>query len=309
MSTMEGRKKRRFGLHLKAYWPYYLMVLPGFLYLFIFKYIPMFGSIIAFQDFSVARGILGSKFVGFKHFIRLFDYSDFYTILRNSLILSGLKIVFTFPVPVILALMLDEVRVKSVKKTVQTIICIPHFVSWAVVGGLVFSFLGIGGFFNNIRGMLGMEPILVMQKERWFRTVYVITSIWKDAGWQTIVYLAAIAGISPALYESAMVDGASRFQRMKNITFPILVPTIITLFLLEAGKFMELGFDQVYNLYTPMTYSVADIFNTYVYRVGVLNAKYSFSTAVGLFQSVIGLVMVVLFNYLSKKYTEDGGLW
>ena len=308
MSAVEVKKKSR-GLHFKKYWPYYLMVLPGFVYLFIFKYIPMFGSVIAFQDFSVSRGIMGSKFVGLKHFTRLFNYSDFYVILRNSLILSALKIVFTFPVPVILALMLDEVRVKSAKKTIQTIICIPHFVSWAVVGGLVFSFLGIGGFFNNIRAMFGLDPILVMQKERWFRTVYVITSIWKDAGWQTIVYLAAIAGISPALYESAMVDGASRFKRMRHITFPILVPTIVTLFLLEAGKFMELGFDQVYNLYTPMTYSVADIFNTYVYRVGVLNAKYSFSTAVGLFQSVIGLIMVVLFNYLSKKYTEDGGLW
>ena len=302
-------KKKGFRFHFKTYWPYYLMVLPGFIYLFVFKYVPMFGSIIAFQDFSVARGFLGSKFVGLKHFIKLFNYSDFYKILRNSLILSGLKIVFTFPVPVILALMLDEIRMRFAKKSIQTIICIPHFVSWAVVGGLVFSFLGVGGLFNNVRGMLNMDPVLVMQKECWFRTVYVLTSIWKDAGWQTIVYLAAIAGINPALYESAMMDGASRFQRMRHITFPILVPTIITLFLLEVGKFMELGFDQVYNLYTPMTYSVADIFNTYVYRVGVLNAKYSFSTAVGLFQSVIGLIMVVIFNYLSKKYTEDGGLW
>ncbi len=308
MSTV-SKEKGRFRIHMKAYWPYYLMVLPGVLYLFIFRYIPMFGSVIAFQDFSVARGFLGSKFVGLKHFERLFNYADFYKILRNSLILSGLKIVFTFPVPVILALMLDEVRIKSIKRSVQTVICIPHFVSWAVVGGLVFSFLGMGGFFNNIRAMMNLDPLLIMQKEKYFRTVYVITSIWKDAGWQTIVYLAAIAGIDPALYESAMIDGASRFKRMRHITFPILIPTIVTLFLLEAGKFMELGFDQVYNLYTPMTYSVADIFNTYVYRVGVLNAKYSFSTAVGLFQSVIGLGMVVLFNYLSKKYTEDGGLW
>ena len=305
----QGQQKTRFSFHWKRYWPYYVMVLPGIIFLLVFKYIPMFGSVIAFQDFSVSRGFLGSKFVGLKHFTKLFHYADFYRIFRNSLILSGLKIVFTFPVPVMLALMLDEVRVKSVKKTVQTVICIPHFVSWAVVGGLTFSFLGIGGFVNNIRAMMGMDAVLLMQKESWFRTIYVITSIWKDAGWQTIVYLAAIAGISPALYESAMIDGASRFQRMTRITFPILIPTIITLFLLEAGKFMELGFDQVYNLYTPMTYSVADIFNTYVYRVGVLNAKYSFSTAVGLFQSVIGLMMVLIFNYMSKKFTEDGGLW
>ncbi|MDO4515498.1 MAG: ABC transporter permease subunit, partial [Lachnospiraceae bacterium] len=210
----------RFRLRLKTYWPYYLMVLPGVVYLFVFKFIPMFGSIIAFQDFSVAKGILGSKFVGLKHFRKLFTHPDFYKILRNSLVLSGLKIVFTVPVPIILALMLDEIRVGSLKKTIQTIICIPHFVSWAVVGGLVFGFLGIGGLFNNVRAMLDMDPLLVMQKERWFRTIYVITSIWKDAGWQTIVYLAAIAGISPELYESAMMDGASRFQRMKNITLP-----------------------------------------------------------------------------------------
>lgn len=301
--------RRRFRLRLKTYWPYYLMALPGIIYLFVFKYVPMFGSVIAFQNFSVTRGFLESKFVGLDHFRKLFNHPDFYKILRNSLVLSGLKIVFTFPVPIILALMLDEIKVGGLKKTIQTIICIPHFVSWAVVGGLVFSFLGIGGMFNNVRAMLDMDPILVMQKERWFRTIYVITSIWKDAGWQTIVYLAAIAGISPELYESAMMDGASRFQRMRHITFPILIPTVVTLFLLEVGNFMELGFDQVYNLYTPMTYSVADIFNTYVYRIGVLNAKYSFSTAVGLFQSVIGLGMVLLFNYLSKKYTEDGGLW
>ena len=301
--------RRRFRLRLKTYWPYYLIVLPGFIYLFVFKYIPMFGSVIAFQNFSVSRGFLESKFVGLDHFRKLFNHPDFYKILRNSLVLSGLKIVFTFPIPIILALMLDEIKVGGLKKAIQTIICIPHFVSWAVVGGLVFGFLGIGGMFNNVRAMLDMDPILVMQKERWFRTIYVITSIWKDAGWQTIVYLAAIAGISPELYESAMMDGASRFQRMRHITFPILIPTVVTLFLLEVGNFMELGFDQVYNLYTPMTYSVADIFNTYVYRVGVLNAKYSFSTAVGLFQSVIGLGMVLLFNYLSKKYTEDGGLW
>lgn len=252
---------------------------------------------------------MGSPFVGFKHFIKLFHYPDFYKILCNSLILSALKIVFTFPVPVIIALMLDEVRFGFVKKTIQTVICIPHFVSWVVVGSLTFSFLGIGGLFNNIRGMLGLEPMLPMQMEEWFRPIYVITAIWKDAGWQTIVYLAAIAGISTELYESAVIDGASRFQRTTRITLPLLVPTIVTLFLLEAGKFMELGFDQVYNLYTPMTYSVADIFNTYVYRVGVLNGRYSFSTAVGLFQSVIGLITVLFFNYLSKKYTEDGGLW
>lgn len=212
-------KENRVVVHLRKYLPYYLMILPGVVYLIIFKYVPMFGSVIAFQDFSSTRGIIGSPFVGLKHFIKLFDSPDFYKIFRNSLFLSALKIVFTFPIPVILALMLDEVRSKYIKKSVQTVICIPHFVSWVVVGGLVFSFLGSGGLFNIFREMLGLKPILVMQQEQWFRPIYVITAIWKDAGWQTIVYLAAIAGISPELYESAVIDGASRFQRTRHTRY------------------------------------------------------------------------------------------
>ncbi|NCB71145.1 MAG: sugar ABC transporter permease [Clostridia bacterium] len=303
------KQKKSFSTNLAHYWPFYLMVLPGIIYLIIFKYTPMAGSIIAFQDYSVSRGLLNSTFVGLKHFKKLFTYPDFWRVFRNTFLLSFLKLIFMFPIPVILALMLDEVRVKSIKKTVQTIICVPHFISWVVVGGLVFEVLGSGGIFNSIRGMMGLEPILIMQKETWFRGVFVVSSIWKDAGWGTIVYLAAISGIDPSLYESAVIDGASRFQRVKYITIRILIPTVVTLSLLEMGKFMELGFNQVSNLYTPMTYSVADIFDTYVYRTGILNAKYSFSTAVGLFQSVVGFVLVSTFNRLSNKYTEEGGLW
>lgn len=295
--------------HFQKYWPYYVMMVPGIIYLIMFKYIPMMGSIIAFKDYSAYKGILDSAWCGLENFKKLFQYPDFYKILRNTVVLGLLKVVLTFPVPVILALMLNELRNAKVKKVVQTIICIPYFVSWVVVGGLVFDIFGVGGLFNNVREFFGMETLLVMQKESWFRPVYVLSTIWKESGWGTVVYLAAISSIDPSLYESASIDGALRFQKMRYITFPLLIPTILTLLLLNIGSFLTLGFDQVYNLYTPMTYSVADIFDTYVFRVGIQQAQYSFATAVGLFQSVVGLIMVVTFNKIANKISDDGGLW
>lgn len=295
--------------HFKKYWPYYVMMLPGIIYLIMFKYIPMMGSVIAFKDYSAYKGIWESAWCGLENFKKLFMYPDFYKILRNTIVLGLLKTVLTFPIPVILALMLNELRNAKIKKGIQTIICIPYFVSWVVVGGLVFDIFGVGGLFNNIRDFFGMETLLVMQKESWFRPIYVISTIWKESGWGTVVYLAAISSIDPSLYESAAIDGASRFQKMRYITFPLLIPTVLTLLLLNIGSFLTLGFDQVYNLYTPMTYSVADIFDTYVFRVGIQQAQYSFATAVGLFQSVVGLIMVVTFNKIANKISEDGGLW
>lgn len=295
--------------NIRRYWPLYLMVVPGIIFLIIFKYIPMLGCAIAFQDYNVFKGILGSEWVGLKHIKALFSYYDFWKIFKNTFVLGLSKIIFTFPVALILSLMLNEVRTLWLKKGIQTAVYIPHFLSWVIVGGLVFDFFGMGGLFNKVREWFGMDPILVMQKENWFRPVFLISSIWKESGWRTIVYLAAMSGIDPSLYESARMDGASRFQMMKHITLPLIIPTALTLFLLGIGGFLELGFDHVYNLMTPMTYSVADIFDTYVYRVGIQMGQYSFSTAVGIFQSVVGLFLVVVFNKLSKKMTEDGGLW
>ena len=295
--------------HFKKYWPYYVMLLPGIIYIVMFKYIPMMGSVIAFKDYSAYQGIWASPWCGLDNFKKLFQYPDFYKILKNTLVLGILKTVLTFPIPVILALMLNEIRNAKVKKIVQTIICIPYFVSWVVVGGLVFDICGVGGLFNNVREFFGMDPLLVMQKESWFRPIYVLSTIWKESGWGTVVYLAAISSIDPSLYESAAIDGASRFQKMRYITFSLLIPTVLTLLLLNIGSFLTLGFDQVYNLYTPMTYAVADIFDTYVFRVGIQQAQYSFATAVGLFQSVVGLIMVVTFNKIANKISDDGGLW
>lgn len=302
-------KKDSLANNVRKYWPYYVMVIPGLVYFIAFKYIPMLGSVIAFQDYSVFKGIFGSDWVGLKNFSELFNYSDFRRIFSNTLILGLLKTVVLFPIPVILSLMINEVQNIHVKKAIQTAIYIPYFLSWVIVGGLVFDIFGVGGLFNNIREFLGMDMLLAMQKESWFRPIYVISSIWKESGWGTVVYLAAISGIDQSLYESAAMDGASRFQRMRYISLPLLIPTVLTLFLLNIGSFLELGFEQVYNLLTPMTYSVGDIFDTYVYRVGIQQAQYSFTTAVGLFQSIIGLILVVIFNKLANKFTDDGGLW
>ena len=296
-------------LNLKKYWPLYVMMLPGIIFFITFKYIPMLGSVIAFQDYSVFKGIFGSTWVGLKHFRDLFSYAEFKRVFSNTLILGLLKTVLIFPIPLILSMMLNEIKNLRLKKAIQTSIYIPYFLSWVIVGGLIFDIFGSGGLFNNFRNALRMDTVLAMQKSSWFRPIYVISSIWKDSGWGTVVYLAAISGIDPALYESASMDGASRVQRMRHITLPLLLPTILTLFLLNIGSFLELGFDQVFNLLTPMTYSVGDIFDTYVYRVGIQKGQYSITTAVGLFQSVIGFILVMTFNKLANKFSEDGGLW
>ena len=307
--TRTPRAARGLRANFRKYWPYYVMALPGVVYLIIFKFVPMLGCVIAFEDYQVYKGIFGSDWVGLKNFRSMFAYSDFSRVLTNTLLMGLYRIVFTFPVPVILALMMNELGSPRLTKCIQTAVYIPYFLSWIIVAELIFDFLGVSGLFNRVRALLGMRSLLVMQQSKYFRTVYVISTIWKEAGWGTVVYMAAIAGIDQSLYEAASIDGATRWQKIRFITFPLIVPTALTLLLLQIGSFMELGFEHVYSLLTPMTYSTGDIFDTYVYRVGILQAQYSITTAVGLFQSVIGLVLVVFFNQLSRKVSEDGGLW
>lgn len=294
--------------NMRRYWPLYALALPGIAFLVIFKYVPLLGSVIALQDYSVFKGMQDSPWVWFKHFETLFQYPDFKRVLVNTLTLGALKTIVGFPIPVILALMINEVRHALVKKGIQTALYIPHFLSWVIVGGIVFDVFAISGLFNIVISWFGYDPVLVMQDSRFFRIVYIITGIWRDAGWGTIVYMAAISAIDPQLYESAMIDGASKWKQILHVTLPLLMPTILILFLLDIGNFMELGFDHVYNLLTPMTYSVGDILDTYVFRTGIQQAQYSFATAVGLFQSVIGFILVYTFNRMSKKIS-DGGLW
>ncbi|WP_425431923.1 ABC transporter permease [Gracilibacillus ureilyticus] len=283
------------------------MILPGIIYYIIFKYIPLMGSVIAFQDYQIFKGILASPWVGFENFRFLYNYEDFHEVLRNTALIAFYQLIFQFPAPIILALLFNEIRILIVKKTVQSLFYLPHFLSWVVVGGIVFELLANQGIVNAIREMFGYAPILFMQEESYFRSIVVISGIWKEVGWGTIIYLAAITAINPSLYEAAVIDGANRFKQTLYITLPLMLPTITVLFLLNIGNFLELGFDQIYNLLTPMTYSVGDIIETYVYRAGVLQGQYSLTTAIGLFQSVIGFVLLWIFNRLARK--SEQGLW
>lgn len=295
--------------NFKKYKVLYLMALPGIIYFIMFRYIPLGGIIIAFQDYMIFKGIGDSPFVGFLHFEKLFSYPQFWRVLKNTAIIGFYNIVFVFPVPILLALLFNEIKNLAYKRTMQTIYYVPHFFSWVIISALAFDFLSTSGVVNAVRGWFGYEPFLFMQSETYFRTIVVLTSIWKEAGWGTIVLLAAISGINPEIYEAAMADGANRIRQMFSITLPMLMPTVVILLLLNIGNFLDLSFDQLYNLLTPMTYPVGDVIDTYVYRVGIVQGQYSSTTAIGLFQSLIGLMLVVFFNRLAKKYQEDGGLW
>jgi putative aldouronate transport system permease protein len=304
------KKKSLLSIYLeniKKYWMLYIMILPGIAYYIIFKYIPLFGSVIAFQDYQIFKGMLGSPWVWFENFKFIFSYQDFYHVLRNTAMIAFYQLIFGFPAPIILALLFNEIRLMFFKRTVQSLFYLPHFLSWVVVGGIVFELLATGGIVNAIRGFFGAEPILFMQEESYFRSIVVISGIWKGVGWGTIIYLAAITAINPSLYEAAVIDGANRWKQIRYITLPLLFPTILVLFLLNIGNFLELGFDQIFNLLTPMTYSVGDIIETYVYRAGVLQGQFSVTTAIGLFQSIVGFILLWIFNKLARK--SEQGLW
>ncbi|MDQ0900971.1 putative aldouronate transport system permease protein [Paenibacillus sp. V4I7] len=293
--------------NMRKHWMLYLMILPGIVYYLVFKYVPLMGSLIAFQNYQIFKGMLGSAWVGLDNFKFIFMYQDFYNVLRNTATIALFQLLFGFPAPIILALLFNEVRLMFAKRLMQSMFYLPHFLSWVVVGGIVFELLSNKGVVNMVRGWWGYEPILFMQEQAYFRTIVVLSGIWKEVGWGTIIYLAAITGINPNLYEAAVMDGANRWKQTLYITLPTLFPTILVLFLLNIGNFLELGFDQIYNLLTPMTYSVGDIIETYVYRAGVLQGQYSVTTAIGLFQSVIGFTLLWIFNRLARK-TEQG-LW
>lgn len=288
----------------------YLLMLPGILYYIIFKYVPMYGVIIAFQDFSMGLGIFGSEFVGLKHFIEFFvNTPDSWKLIRNTVMLNVYDLMFHFPTPIILALLFHELKNQFFKRFVQTISYMPHFLSTVVIAGILVIFLSpTTGIVNFALKYFGFEPIMFLGLPEWFRTIFVGSEIWQKAGWGTILYLAAIAGIDPALYEAAKMDGANRFQQMRHITFVGMVPVMIILFVLNLGHIMEIGFHKIILLYNPLNYETSDVINTFVYRRGILDADFSFATAVGLFQSAIGLVLVVIANRIARKYSETS-LW
>jgi putative aldouronate transport system permease protein len=285
----------------------YVMVLPGLLYFLIFKYAPMFGLIIAFQDFKPFKGIKGSEWVGFEHFNRLFTEPDFLNILSNTLILFGFNLLFYFPIPIVLALMLNELRMNSFKRLFQTLIYLPHFMSWVIIVSISYVMLTMdGGIVNAVLEQFGLEKINFLLSPEWFRPTYILQVIWREAGWGTIIYLAAMAAIDPQLYEAARMDGAGRVQQIWHITLPAIRSVIIVLLILKIGDVLELGFEHVYLLLNAMNRDVAEIIDTYVYTAGLKQGKFSYSTAIGLFKSVIGLVMVISANKLSKKFGSEG---
>ncbi|TVY12018.1 ABC transporter permease [Paenibacillus cremeus] len=288
-------------------WDLYLLMVPGFLFFLLFKYLPMWGIIIAFQDYSPFQGIVDSTWVGFKHFVTLFTYEKFWLIFRNTIVISFYNLIFFFPAPIILSLLLNELRMQVFKRFVQTVIYIPHFVSWVVVAGMTYLLLGTqGGLVNELVKASGGEALPFLTTPEWFRGLIVSQSIWKEAGWGTIIFLAALTGVDPQLYEAAIVDGAGRWRQLWHVTLPAIRSTIFILLILRLGNILDVGFEHIFLMLNSTVTSVGDVFETYVYREGLVGGKFSFTTAVGLFKSVVGLVLVVGANWLAKRFGEEG---
>jgi putative aldouronate transport system permease protein len=287
----------------------YLMVLPGVLYFLIFRYVPMYGAIIAFKNYRILQGFTGSPWVGLKNFETIFSSTYFTSILINTLLISFYKLIIGTPLAVLMALLLNEVRARWFKRTVQTVTYLPHFLSWVVVFGVALQVLSPAtGLANKAIVGAGGEPINFLADPHWFRSVLVASEVWKNIGWNTIIYLAALAGISLSLYEAAAVDGASRFRRIWHITLPGIRPVIVLVTMLNIGNLLSAGFDQVFVFYNPAVYGVGDIIDTWVYRQGIQGFQYSVAAAVGLFKGVVGLILLVTANWAAKRW-GDSGIW
>ena len=283
--------------------PLHLMMIPGVVLVFIFHYIPMFGIIMAFQKFVPAKGFMGSKWVGLANFEYILRMPNIGTVVWNTVFIAVMKIVANLVVPVLFALLLNEVRKNSFKRTIQTIIYFPHFLSWVILGGILIDVLSpTSGILNRMLGLVGIDPIYFLGDADWFPFTLVATDTWKNFGYNTIVYLAALTSIDPTLYEAAIVDGANRMQQTRHVTLPGILPVVTLMTVLSLGNILNAGFDQVFNLYSPQVYSTGDIIDTLVYRIGIVEAQFSVSTAVGLFKSVIAFVMVLLSNKLANRY-------
>lgn len=285
------------------------MMVPGLAFLVVFNYLPMYGILIAFKDFDIDRGILGSPWAGLKYFRQLVEIQGIWNVVYNTFRISVLKILIMFPFPILFALLLNEVRHMRFKRVVQTISYLPHFLSWVIVAGLIMDLLspatGVAGL---IMRSLNLEPQVLITNSGWFVPILIVSEMWKEVGWGVVVFLASIAGIDPSLYESARIDGAGRFKQATHITLPGLIPVITVLFILNAGGVLDAGFDQIFNLYSPLVYGVADIIDTYIYRMGLTRAQYSFATALGLVRNLISFGLIVFVNFLARRSSEYA-LW
>ena len=282
------------------------MILPVIVYIAVFCYKPMYGVIIAFKNFRPAVGIMDSPWVGLKHFITFFNDYNFWQILKNTFSISALSILFGFPAPILLALLINEIRNTKFKRAVQTISYMPYFISMVIICGLIKTFCQSDGIITDLVVALGGERVNLLASKNWFYPIYIISNIWQNIGWDSIIYLAALAGIDQEQYEAARVDGAGRIRQIISVTLPGLMPTITILFILKMGNILNVGFEKILLLYSPTTYEVADVISTYVYRIGILDANFSYSTAIGLFNSVVNIIFLLLTNALSKKMNNSG---
>ncbi|ULL17074.1 sugar ABC transporter permease [Paenibacillus sp. H1-7] len=296
------------GRDLKRNKLLYLMVLPVIAYYLIFDYGPMYGLQIAFKDFSLGDGIWNSRWVGFEHFVEFFNSYYFWRLIRNTLLLNVYELIFGFPAPIILALLLNELRRQYFKRIVQTVTYLPHFISVVVIVGMLVDFLARDGVVNQLLSAFGIASKSYLSEPDWFRFIYVSSGIWQQVGWGSIIYLAALSNIDPTLYEAAKVDGAGRWKQMVHITIPGIMPTIIILLILKMGSMMSVGSEKILLMYNPLTYDTADVISTFVYRKGILEASYSYTTAVGLFNAVIAFSLLILSNSISKRVSETK-LW
>jgi ABC-type polysaccharide transport system, permease component len=285
----------------------YIMLIPGFLFFILFKYLPMAGLVISFKDYMPFLGIMKSPWVGLKHFQRFLSDPDFAKLFINTIVLAVYNIVFFFPLPIIISLMLNEVTNQRYKKLIQTTVYIPHFISWIVVVGITQTLLSNDtGVVNEITRMLGGDTVNFLTSKGWFRPLITMQVIWKETGWGTIIFLAALAGVNVELYEAAFMDGANRWQQLWNVTFPAIKSTIIVMLILRMGSFLDSGFEQIWLMQNSLNRDVSEVFDTYVYTNGLINGQFSYSTAVGFFKSIISLILVLATNFLAKKVGEEG---
>ena len=304
----------KLSTYIKRNYELYMMLIPSLIFLIIFHYVPIYGVLLAFKDYdmfaaeSPMLSIFASEWVGLEHFRKLTRNAEFFRAFRNTLIISVSKLVWSFPVPIIFAILLSEIRSVKFQKVIQTVVYLPHFLSWVVVSGLFVSLLNSTGLVNQFLNLLGFESVRFLMSNETFRGVLIVTEIWKGFGWGSIIYFAAIAGLDQECFEAAMVDGANRFQKIWHVTIPGLLPTVIMMLIISVGGIMSAGFDQVFTMYNPLVYETADIIDTYVYRLGLGSLDFSTGTAVGLFNSVIGLILTLATNKLSRKFTGMG-IW
>lgn len=297
---------RRLGKDMKKNWILYIMILPIVAYYIIFAYTPMYGVTLAFKDYVIKKGILGSPWVGFKHFLRFFKAYNFKQLIFNTLGISLYSFLVGFPIPIIFALMLNYLNRPLLKKTVQMVSYAPYFISTVVICGMLNIFLAPDtGIFNTIRGLFGLESVNFLAKPEWFKSIYVWSGVWQGMGWSSIIYISALAGVNYELHEAAILDGATKLQRMIHVDLPALKPTIVMLLILQVGSLMNVGFEKVYLLQNDLNRSAASVISTYTYEVGLINSDFSYSTAVGLFNSLINIILIVMANQISKKVADE----